>query len=141
MGESLKQLDISGYYKPFDLQPSVEHFENLHGLNPSLETLHLRFWQPSQEEFFVIYERVLKNLPRLQYLDMSFCNLSSAQISKILLLAIPSIDFHILLTESDCPTILNESLSELLTERGYSQCNVAMTGHGDKSLSFRAILK
>ena len=140
--KSLKQLDISGFYEPFELQPTAQHFESLETWNISLETLNLGFWQPSREEFLVIHNEVLKNLPHLQHLDVSHCNLSNAQISKILQLAIPSIEFHIALSETEWPSILNETLSELLKEHGYCQCNVQEIAlAGDKSLSFRAILK
>ena len=69
---SLHHLDISGLYRGFSLQPSIEHFKELVASSSSIEILNLSFWQPSNEEFLIIQDQVFRKLLNLKYLDLSF---------------------------------------------------------------------
>ena len=136
--KSLQHLDISGLYQPFSLQPTTEHFNEFEG-SASIETLDMRFWQPSHEEFIIVHDEVLKTLLNLQHLDISFCNFSTSQISKLLMLSLPSIEFHII---CDSPGNVNVTLSELLKDHGYTQSNLTIEqSQWDNYLAFKAILR
>ena len=143
--QSLKHLDISGLYRGFSLQPSLEHFQELDASSSSIEMLNLSFWQPTNEEFIIIHDQVLRKLRNLKYLDLSFCQLDNSQISKILKLDISTLQFRMSLDchdgqICDCARVLNSTMSSLLNEQGYKHSNVAILQElWDKSLSFRAI--
>ena len=142
---SLKHLDISGLYRGFSLQPSWEHFKEVDVSRSSIEILNLSFWQPSNEEFLIIQDQVFRNLLNLKYLDLSFCHLDNSQISKILKIGIPTLQFKVSLIchegqICDCARQLKITMSDLLNDHGYSNSNESLFQDlWDKSLSFRAI--
>ena len=143
--KTLKHLDISGLYTGFSLRPSMEHFHEV-DVSTSIEILNLSFWQPTSEEFLIILEQVFRKLRNLKYLNLSFCQLDNPQISKILKLRIPTLQFKMISNYyegqiGDSGPALSVAMSELLNDHGYYSSNVSIQqDQWDMALRFRAIL-
>ena len=129
--------------------PKEASFDRMHillGIFPPIEILNLSFWQPTSEEFLIILEQVFRKLRNLKYLDLSFCQLDNPQISKILKLRIPTLQFKMISNYyegqiGDSGPALSVAMSDLLNDHGYYSSNVSIQqDQWDMALRFRAIL-